>query len=325
MSQHSNSNSMVWEFISYKFSSGIPVILLYVLHSEGSSPGRQGFKMAVAADESICGTIGGGIMEHKFVEMAKAALQQNQSQTHVYKQVHDKTSGKNQSGMICSGEQTIFIYQIKEADFFAINELIISEKNYQNGTLHLHNTGIQFSKEEPTANFEYAISESEFTLNEKTGFKNLLYIIGGGHCALALSRIMCEMDFYIHVYDERKNLNTMEQNIFAHKKEIVSSYDKVAPKIKSGQNVYVVIMTFGYRTDDIAVRALLQKEFKYMGVLGSKKKMEKLLTDYKNENIDHKFLEKIYTPIGIPIKSQTTSEIAISIAAEIISVKNAEN
>ncbi|MCY7290642.1 MAG: XdhC/CoxI family protein, partial [Ferruginibacter sp.] len=282
-----------------------------------------GFKMAVAADASICGTIGGGIMEYKFVEMAKATLQQSLSQPKLYKQVHDKTSGKNQSGMICSGEQTIFIHQIKQQDIFAINELLISEKNYKNGTLQLNNSGILFFNEIPQNNFEYLFTEIEFSLKEKTGFKNVLHIIGGGHCALSLSRIMSEMDFFIHVYDERKNLNTMEQNVFAHAKEIVSSFADIHSKIESGENIYVVIMTFGYRTDDIALRAIIHKKLKYLGIMGSKKKMEKLFNDYRDEKISSALLEKLHTPIGISIKSQTTAEIAVSIAAEIISVKNA--
>ena len=52
----------------------IPVMLLYVLESTGSSPGRQGFFMAVNANNEMEGSIGGGIMEHKFVEMAKEKL-----------------------------------------------------------------------------------------------------------------------------------------------------------------------------------------------------------------------------------------------------------
>jgi xanthine dehydrogenase accessory factor len=96
----------VWDFITNKYTTGVPVILLYVLHSEGSSPGRQGFKMAVAADRELCGSIGGGIMEHKFVEMAKAKLIHDTSFPGIYRQVHNKSSGE-QSGMICSGEQTI--------------------------------------------------------------------------------------------------------------------------------------------------------------------------------------------------------------------------
>jgi xanthine dehydrogenase accessory factor len=57
----------VWEFIQDKLSSAQQVMLLYVLESEGSSPGRKGFKMAVTVDGKICGTIGGGIMEYKLV------------------------------------------------------------------------------------------------------------------------------------------------------------------------------------------------------------------------------------------------------------------
>jgi xanthine dehydrogenase accessory factor len=67
---------------------------------------------------------------------------------------------------------------------------------------------------------------------------------------------------------------------------------------------------------------LLGKEFKYIGLLGSKTKIEKMFDDYRKEGIDKKLLQQIHTPIGIPIKSQTPEEIAISIAAEIIREKN---
>jgi len=65
----------IWRFIKDKLEKDIPVVLLYVLDSKGSSPGRQGFKMAVTNDGEISGTIGGGIMEHKLVELSKSALQ----------------------------------------------------------------------------------------------------------------------------------------------------------------------------------------------------------------------------------------------------------
>ena len=53
--------------------------------------------------------------------------------------------------------------------------------------------------------------KTDWTYKEKTGYKNHLYIIGGGHCALAFSKIMSTMDFYIHLFDDRENLNTVEQ------------------------------------------------------------------------------------------------------------------
>ena len=305
-----------------KFSSGIPVILLYVLHSEGSSPGRQGFKMAVSYDGEMKGTIGGGIMEHKFVEMAKFRLQRGDAAHDVQTQIHDKSAGKNQSGMICSGEQTILLYRIQNTDIPFIREIISSEKNNQNGTLELTNAGIKFSETISAADFEFSQTGEEYILKEKTGYKNILYIIGGGHCALALSKIMSDMDFNIHVYDERARLNTMEENDFAHNQHLVNDYSEIDAQIESGENIYVVIMTFGYRTDDIALRALINKKFKYIGVMGSKKKMEKMFADYRKENFPEEVLSPIHTPIGLPIHSRTTAEIAVSIAGEIIKVKN---
>ncbi|HSN60680.1 MAG TPA: XdhC family protein [Ferruginibacter sp.] len=314
----------VWQFIQDKSVAMVPVILLYVLHSEGSSPGRQGFKMAVAGDNHFCGSIGGGIMEYKFVEMAKAKLAEEAGTADIYRQVHDKAAGNNKSGMICSGEQTIFLYRVQPTDMEAIKALILSVEQNENGSLMLSNIGIQFSTEVPAKNFLFQqIDETAFTLTEKTGFKNQLHIIGGGHCALALSKLMGSMDFYIRLYDERNGLNTMEQNIYAHEKQLVNSYTDLQTMITSGENVFVVIMTFGYRTDDLALRALMKHSFAYLGVMGSRKKMEKMFTDYRQEHITEAVLQKIKTPIGIPIKSQTPEEIAVSIAAEIIAVKNA--
>jgi xanthine dehydrogenase accessory factor len=92
--------------------------------------------------------------------------------------------------------------------------------------------------------------------------------------------------------------------------------------IDGGEDVYVVIMTFGYRSDDEALRALMGKQFKYIGMLGSKKKIEKMFAAYREENLNEHILKRVHSPIGIQVKSQTPEEIAVSIAAEIISVKN---
>lgn len=312
-----------WQFIHDKLSASVDVILLYVLESKGSSPGRQGFSMAVAADDSFYGTIGGGIMEYKFVEMAKARLKENPGQSELYKQVHDKSSAKNQSGMICSGEQTIFLYSVQQQDLPHIKRLLHSLQQNRNGSLQLTEDGISFSENIPEKNFYFQLrDEQRFSLTEKTGYKNRLHIIGGGHCALALSKLMSDMDFHITVYDEREGLNTMEQNNYAHEKKTIGSYEELGSMITGGDNVYTVIMTFGYRTDDLAVRALMGKQFRYIGLLGSKNKIEKMFTAYQKENMDEKSLNNIHSPIGLQIKSQTTAEIAVSIAAEIIAEKN---
>ena len=70
--------------------------------------------MAVNANGEMEGSIGGGIMEHKFVEMAKERLRVGSHESGVRKQIHDKSVGTNQSGMICSGEQSILLYRMKK-------------------------------------------------------------------------------------------------------------------------------------------------------------------------------------------------------------------
>ena len=191
-------------------------MLLYVLESTGSSPGRQGFFMAVNAKGEMKGSIGGGIMEHKFVEMAKERLRANSYEQRagtLKKQIHDKTVQENQSGMICSGEQTILLYPVQPEDLTAIQNIISSVEQHKNGTLLLSPEGIRFTTNIPAVDIEFSYqSETDWLYKEKTGYKNHLYIIGGGHCALAFSKLMRGMDFYITLYEERDGLNTVAQN-----------------------------------------------------------------------------------------------------------------
>src|SRR5690349_20362873 len=100
----------VWEFAMRSLQDGLPVALLVVLESAGSSPGRQGFKMALSGTGEMAGSVGGGIMEHKLVELARNLLAQNSFQPLLKRQIHSKAAPQNQSGMICSGEQTVGIY-----------------------------------------------------------------------------------------------------------------------------------------------------------------------------------------------------------------------
>jgi xanthine dehydrogenase accessory factor len=315
----------VWKLISDSLSLDVPVMLLYVLQSSGSSPGRQGFAMAVTAEGKMEGSIGGGIMEHKFVEMAKEQLRQNEVTVCLKQQFHDKKAAKNQSGMICSGEQTIMIYKVKAEEKQDVDRLFASIAADENGLLQLSPEGLSFSDTETEKDFLFEMqSKTEWLYQEKTGYKNHLYIIGGGHCSLALSRLMNTMDFYIHIYDNRPELNTLAGNDYVQEKTLVNDYSELDALIPSGRSNYVLIMTFGYRTDDAALRALLGKQFKYMGLLGSKTKIGEMFSSYLSQGLaTEERLKQIHSPVGIQIKSQTPEEIAVSIAAEMIRVKNA--
>ncbi|MEJ7736705.1 MAG: XdhC family protein [Chitinophagaceae bacterium] len=313
-----------WKLIHQSLEQDIPVMLLYVIQSAGSSPGRQGFFMAVNATGSMEGSLGGGIMEHKFVEMSKVKLQQAYEGTALHKQIHNTSAGKHRSGMICSGEQTILVHRVRGCDNIPVNHIITCLEQGTNGLMRLLPSGIQFNETQvPGRDFIFLQrTEEDWEYEEKIGYKNHLHIIGGGHCALALSQIMQGLDFYIHIYDNRRDLNTMDQNGYVHQKHILEEYDALSLHVQSGKNQYVVIMTFGYRTDSNALSALIDKDLKYLGLLGSVFKIEKMMNDLRGQGISEDRIRRIYAPVGIAIKSQTPEEVAVSIAAEIIKVKN---
>lgn len=295
-----------------------PIVFLCVVKSTGSSPGRQGFKMAVAENE-ICGSIGGGIMEHKFVELAKNIIKTNAKDVLVKQQQHSKNVSVNQSGMICSGEQTMAVYPVQQNDLTVIQKII--EALEKNQSVHFQFSVEGFSlSEKPDSPLLKAFENNSETENWKyaeiIGYKNHIHIIGGGHVSLAFSKLMRDLNFHITVYDDREDLNTMQQNGYAHNKQLVN-YENI-DKLIADENDFVVIMTFGYRTDGIVLRKLTHKNFRYLGLLGSKAKVEKMILELRAEGTDETLIKKIHAPAGLPINSQTPEEIAVSIAAEII-------
>ena len=310
----------VWEFIDDKLSANINVMLLYVLNSEGSSPGRKGFKMAVAADGELCGTIGGGIMEFKLGEKAKSLLYSGVKDINLIEQFHDKRHDKNQSGMICSGNQiNVLIPLHPSGSKETINKIIEAQKQNENKTIHLSPAGVNIT-DEPVKGFNYK-TETDWNYTESLNQKPVLHIIGGGHVGLALSELMHFLGFYIKLYDDRKELNTIEQNLFADEKYFID-YNTIGDNMTIDENDFVVIMTIGYRTDKLVLQQLLHKDFLYLGLLGSEKKNEKLFSELKAEGVSSDKLDKVFAPVGLNIFSKTTKEIAISIAAQIIFIKN---
>jgi xanthine dehydrogenase accessory factor len=318
-----NKDLEIWEFAAERLKRKEPVMLLVVTESSGSSPGRQGFKMIVAKDD-MAGSIGGGVMEINLVEQARKQLSANApTKPVIEKQTHRKNA-EHPSGMICSGKQTIALLKLNARHLKTLNAIIGTLRENKRKILCLTAKEIKV-KEQPkgwTQNATWEADEHGFLFQETLGFKNRLFIIGGGHCALALSELMAKMDFHISLFDDRPQLNTIEKNKYADEKKIIASYDNISHLVPAGKDNYVVVMTLGYKTDEAVIRKLLHKKFKYFGVLGSKAKMKTLLRNLEKEALPKKKLDAIHTPIGLPINSQTPEEIAVSIAAEIIAVKN---
>jgi xanthine dehydrogenase accessory factor len=305
-----------WEFIHEKLFEDIRVMLLIVIKSEGSSPGRQGFKMAVAADGTCCGTIGGGIMEHKFVEKTKHLLAQNHSTVLLQEQTHSKEVGTNHSGMMCSGSQLNAIIPLSQQD----KKTVLSIFTGKGKAVRVSPAGIALVQDEPNGLVYH--TDEDWVYTEPLSQGPTIHIIGGGHVSLALSEIMNFLGFYIKVYDDRPGVRTLLENNFANEKIIIPAYDQLGEYINPGQNEYAVIMTVGYRTDKIALQQLYYFPFYYLGLLGSDRKIDILYDELHKEGILKEELAHVFTPIGINILSKTTNEIAVSIAAQIIQQKN---
>jgi xanthine dehydrogenase accessory factor len=145
--------------------------------------------------------------------------------------------------------------------------------------------------------------------------------------SLALSKVLALLDFELTVLDDRPDLPTLAANEAAHHRRVIS-YDHVAAEIPAGPHQYVVVMTVGYRTDAQVLRQLLalpaeNGSYCYLGVMGSTAKVVELRGGLAEAGIAPEAIAGLRGPIGLPINSQTPEEIAISIAAELIQVRQA--
>lgn len=322
-----SSRTEFWDFVASRLTNDQKLILLIVAESTGSSPGRSGYKMAVAANGELCGSIGGGVMEVELVNAAKRRFENLilELGSQLVEQVH-RRNAQNSSGMICSGRQTIIIRSLGPDDLQTVQQILKCIENGDSTAFEISDTKFEIIKNTQNDRPSYfsKATETEFVYHEQIGARHDLYIIGGGHCALALSELAAKLGFRISLFDDRPDLNTIAKNGFADVVEIIDSYEDIAHFIPDGDDIYVAVMTLGYWSDKVVIRKLIDKQVKYFGVLGSKAKMTTLMKELRSEGFDPEKLARIRTPVGLPINSRTPEEIAVSIAAEIISVRNAD-
>lgn len=145
-----------------------------------------------------------------------------------------------------------------------------------------------------------------------------LIILGGGHIAVPLVRIGRMLGFHVLVADDRPAFANQERFPDADS-VLCESFDRVMAVIKPRGNDYVVIVTRGHRHDGTCIRRIFEHpETVYAGMIGSKRRVQGLKALLAEEGLDAGRLERICSPIGLPIGAVTPEEIAISIFGEII-------
>lgn len=312
----------LWKFIHTKLIQDKTVYLMTVIQHKGSSPGRQGFKMAVSDDNEITGSIGGGVMEHNLVELCKKLLQNKKTTPFIKHQIHKGTIVDG-SGMICSGEQTVVFYPLNKLHLNLIEQILNTYKKDKCGIFSISPTELTFTVNcEHGTKYKYTHTDpNNWSYSEFLNRKDIVYIIGGGHVGLATSKLLKQLGFYVILFDNRAHLNTFEENRDANEKLIID-YNNISNYIPESNAAYVVIMTNKYTDDKLALSKLINNKYQFIGVLGSKAKLKLMFEVLNKEGFDKNSLNKVYAPIGLHIYSQTPEEIAVSIAAQIISIKN---
>jgi len=308
-----------WKSLHTQLKNQQKLVLLVVVESLKSSPGRQGFKMFVAPDNTFNGTIGGGVMEFAFVEEAKALLQKNtEPPIRLKRQIHRGTKTES-SGMICSGEQSIAIIPLNKRHLPIIEDLIA----YPNGVLNICESTISYKRDRDLGQkFSFTKTDEKHWLYKEQVFKSpQLYVIGAGHVGAATAKLCQQVGFDVVLFDNRPRLNTFEACTEITDKHIID-YNNIANYIEEGSYVYVAIMTHGYKDDTVILKPLLKKQFKFLGVLGSRVKIKIMFKALLAEGFSQATLDAIHAPLGLFIKSETPEEIAVSIAAQLIKVKN---
>lgn len=312
------------------------IALVSVIADSGSTPRGIGAKMLVGKDGYVSGTIGGGAVEFKSIQLAMEAVKDKRSFVQKF------TLGKNEAaglGMICGGNVELFFQYVSAEDknkgfmenvvaaididenSWLITEICddckwnmsIWQEKYEHSNLNDMIPGLKrksvLLERGKTKHYIEPLTTSE-----------KVYIFGGGHISQKLVPILSSIDFKCVVIDDRSDF--ADPKLFPKaEKTIVVDFSNISKSIKIKQKDYVAILTRGHKNDYDALVHVLNTDACYIGLVGSRTKLaitkERLLKDGFTEEVFH----KVYAPIGLPIKAVTPEEIAISIAAEMVNVR----
>lgn len=246
--------------------------------------------MAVGCNGPLAGSIGGGQAEKKMVDAARAALQAGRYQP--WRQTLTHHAGAPEaSGMICGGEQTVVV------GFW------------------------QPGQDLPAPDQAWSIDGEGWAYCHHPAEKITVCLIGGGHVSLALSQLLAWLDFAVVVFEERPGISTFIDNDAAGEKILLpyeNLADWLAEHLPVSEQVFVAIMTHTHERDALVLHQLSGMTFGYLGLIGSQHKIRQLLHGQAPPDFFHAPMGR---SAGLKLSSHTPKEIALTIAAEMLAVR----
>lgn len=149
----------------------------------------------------------------------------------------------------------------------------------------------------------------------------MLFIFGGGHISFSLARIGKMVDFRVVVIDDRPEFANAER--FPEADEVIAGdMASLMPQLDINSSTYIVIVTRGHQKDTQVLEWAAKTPAAYVGMIGSKRKVCTAFSYLKTKGITQEQLDRVHSPIGLPIGAETPEEIAVSIMAEMIQVRS---
>ena len=147
-----------------------------------------------------------------------------------------------------------------------------------------------------------------------------LTIAGGGHVAQAIAPLAVSLGFVVDILDDRPEIAqvTWPEGVTVR----LGDFMELSRDLKPGNRHMAMVMTYQHVKDADAAAALLEHDFAYLGVIGSRKKALGLKRQLLERGKDPGRVERLRTPVGFPIGAQTPAEIAVSVVAELIAVRS---
>ena len=158
---------------------------------------------------------------------------------------------------------------------------------------------------------------------EVIGNPKTLVICGGGHVSVPVIRLGKMTGFYVVAIEDRQDFASASKQAGADE-VICQSFASAMEGISGDRDTYFVIVTRGHRYDSICLKEAVKKTNAYIGMMGSRRRVGIVKEQLEQSGVKKALLDKVHTPIGLSIGAETPEEIAVSIMAEIIQVKNTE-
>jgi xanthine dehydrogenase accessory factor len=347
-----NDNEYLVTTIAALLEKGTPVVLASIISQEGSSPRHTGTKMLIDAKGKGYGTIGGSLLEATTIKESRAAVDTGQSRFMGF-----AMSGKdtNASGMICGGTTRLLLNYIAASDenlafFRLMSETIQKGHNFYFLT-HFREPGksieilgytILYSDGRASGSYSLKSADIEFL---KTELHNLsstsviqlsdhqlvidpirkittLYLCGAGHVALPTAHIAALVGFRVVVIDDRGEYASPERYPEAYQVCVIADFSRALEGIDIDSDSFIVIVTRGHKFDREVLEQALKTPAGYIGMISSRRKKAAIYEALLAKGVSQAELDRVHAPIGLEIGGETPEEIAVSIVAELISVRN---